>query len=47
MLAYWTPFAGATGITYGHVCVWIFHDWVLVIDDASKGYDGPGTARLD
>ena len=25
-LAYWTIFAGATGITYGHVCVWIFND---------------------
>lgn len=25
-LAYWTIFAGATGLTYGHVCVWIFND---------------------
>jgi len=25
-LAYWTLFAGATGITYGHVCVWIFNN---------------------
>ena len=25
-MAYWTIFAGAVGITYGHVCVWIFND---------------------
>lgn len=25
-LAYWTVFAGATGITYGHVHVWDFHN---------------------
>ncbi|MBS10472.1 MAG: hypothetical protein CME19_02565 [Gemmatimonadetes bacterium] len=25
-LAYWTIFAGAAGVTYGHVCVWIFND---------------------
>ena len=23
------------------------HDWVLVIDDASKGYGAPGTERSD
>lgn len=25
-LAYWTIFAGAAGITYGHVCVWLLND---------------------